>query len=542
MNEITKVALENEMDLILAHKQSMRLAELTGLSLPAQTTFATAVSEVSRTAIGQGQRAYLTLYVSDKYDKQKYLTAVLTDNRAGYSEALDEGYKYAKRLVQQIKITTHGKENKTELCYRLLPNLRIDDTIIGKWRISLNTDPAVSPYEEIKRKNRQLVQLADRLKESEQQYVSLTDSLPMMIFSMDIGGVVTYSNQWLIAYTGQTLDQINSSRWKDILHPDDFEEIWHNWDTKIQQNPDMITMERRLREAKTGDYRWHTGSIIPIVDAEGSTTSWNVFMVDIDAQRTVETTLRHNAELKAIQEQLEEKVNLLHQSNQQLEQFAYIASHDLQEPLRKISFYSDFLKKKYGPMLPEEGSVFFDNLIGASERMKLLIQDVLTYSTVRKENFAPADLNRVVAEAIQDLEISISEKHATINVGKLPMIDGNKGQLKQLFENLISNALKFSAAGRPSVIDISAAVKDGCAELVFADNGIGFEDIYISKMFTLFQRLNARDKYSGTGIGLAICKKIVDAHGGAVSAMGKLGEGAVFTITLPLKQENAATD
>ncbi len=538
MNEITKVILDNEMDLILAHKQSMKLAELAGLSLGAQTTFATAVSEVSRNAIGTGNAACITLHVSDKKEKLKFITAVLEDKRKDFSEAKDEGYKYAKRLVQNISATTDGGTNRIEMHYRLPMHFRVDDILVEKWRTILNTDPDISPYEEIKRKNLQLIEMADRLRNSEQQYRTLTDSLPIMIFSMTTEGIITYANQWLFEYSGETVEEINNNKWKNIVHPDDFGTAWDNMAAAVVKPVGVITPESRLKHAATGEYRWHTGVMIAMKDDAGVVNSWNTFMVDIHAQKLIEDTLKDNRQLKEIHAELEEKIDLLNKSNHQLEQFAYVASHDLQEPLRKISFYSDFLNKKYGPAMPEEATFFFNNLINSTERMKALIQDVLAYSTVRKDVVGPVSLDDVLSETLQDLEISIKEKKAEIEINELPVIDGNARQLKQLFENLVSNSLKFSRPGIIPVISISATVTEDNVMLSFKDNGIGFEDQYISRMFDLFQRLHTRDKYAGTGIGLAICKKIADLHNGSISANGVPNGGATFQVTLPLYQNH----
>ena len=537
MNEITRVVLENEMDLILAHKQCMKLAELAGLSLAAQTTFATAVSEVSRNCIGTINQSCLVLFVSDKKEKIKFITAVLEDKRQNFSAEKDEGYNYAKRLVQNIAATTGSDGNKIELNFRLPATLRIDDPTLEKWRILMNTDPAVSPYEEIKRKNRQLVEMADKLRISEQQYRSLTDSLPLMIFTVNPGGEMIYANKWVQQYTGESIEQLNTTKWQQVMHPDDFSEGWENWDVRSATPEGLVIRERRFKQHETDEYRWHFGVSIAMHDDGGSVVCWNTYFVDIHAQKTIEQALKDNKELKETKAELEEKVDQLNRSNEQLEQFAYIASHDLQEPLRKIGFYSDFLNKKYGHLFPDEAGVFFNNMLKSTDRMKLLIQDVLSYSTVRQGDFASVDLNEIAAEIIEDLEFSINEKHALITVGKLPVIDGIQRQLKQLFENIVSNGLKFAKNNEQPRIAITADIEDNNVRISFADNGIGFEQKYISKMFDLFQQLHTRDKYKGTGIGLAICKKIVDIHNGNITATGTIGEGSVFFVTLPLSQQ-----
>jgi PAS domain S-box-containing protein len=533
MNEIAKLLLENEM----AHKQSMRLAELSGLSIAAQTTFATAVSEISRGAMNKECHPVLTLNVSDKKQKIKYIIAVLEDKRQAFSEATDEGYKYAKKLVANITASSTAEGTRIELNYRLPATLRIDDKLVEKWTNNLNADPTLSPYEEIKRKNLQLIEMADKLRESEQQYKTLTNSLPIMIFSVDNNGAIIFANQWMHEYTGETIDEINRSNAKNIIHTGDFN-LLSEGRRQFSIDPDAIIIpEHRIKNAGTGEYKWHTGISIAIKDPAGAIKYRNTFLVDIHAQKVIEETLKDNRQLKETQRELEEKIMLLNQSNQQLAQFAYVASHDLQEPLRKISFYSDFLSKKFADKIPEQANFFFNSLINAADRMKILIQDILAYSTVREEKFEQTDLNETLGDVLLDLEISIKEKKGEIIVGKLPVIEGNPRQLKQLFENLLSNSLKFSKPNTSPVITVSANIGTNTVLISFTDNGIGFDNRYMSKMFDIFQRLDPTDR-KGTGIGLAICKKIADIHHGSISAVGEEGVGASFLIDLPLYQGN----
>ncbi len=536
MTEITRINLENEMDLILAHKQSMKLAELAGLSLSAQTIFATAVSELLRSAISNGNDTILLLLVSDKKERQKFITALVQDKRANYAILKDDGYNYAKKLVPGITATSNDKGTTTEISYRLPNATRIDDVMVEKWQIQLNSDPAISPYEEIKRKNRQLVEMAEKLSASEQQYKTLTNSLPIIIFSLDNDNKIIYANDWLGEYTGKTIEELNEDGWSSVVHPEDLDDINTNFGGTAGRSKLAKTQARRLKLAGTEEHRWHTGMSIPIIDDKEQVQYRNVYMVDIHAQKMIEEALNDNKQLRELSSQLEEKLDLLDRSNQKLEQFAYIASHDLQEPLRKISFYCDVLNTKYAQAIPPEASVFFNNLITASQRMKILVQDILAYSTVRKDVFTQVDLNELAREILQDLEISINEKQAQVTMSNLPIVEASPGQLKQLFENIISNALKFSKPGEKPFITIEADVKDSKVFLSFTDNGIGFEEKYGNKIFDLFQRLHPRESYSGTGIGLAICKKIAEMHNGTITVKSQPGIGTSFLIVLPVTQ------
>lgn len=537
MNEIARVVLETEMDLILAHKQTMKLAELTGLSLSAQTTFATAVSEVSRNSLEQTRDSILKLFVSGKEERQKYIIATIQDSRTQYSEKNNEGYKYAKRLVSQINVTTTDNDTQVELRFRIPVNSRIDDALIEKWRIHLNNDPAVSPYEEIKRKNRQLVEISAKLRESEQQYRTLTNSLPIMIYTRTREGVYTYVNEWLVDYTGASKEEITEQKWKTVIYEADYEPLIARIEKECEEGKEKIETECRLLEKSTGEYKWHKGIATAITNDAGEVTCWNGFLVEIHAQKMIEQTYKDNTALKQAQKALETKVDELNDSNRQLEQFAYIASHDLQEPLRKIGYYSDVLGKRYSETLGGEGQSLLENMIRSTQRMKLLINDILAYSAINdRKEFEAVDLNAVLQESMSDLELAIKETDASINHTTFPTIQGNFQQLKQVFENLLSNSLKFVAKDTKPEMVIRATVETNFVSLSFNDNGIGFDEVYLNRMFDLFQRLHTREKYMGTGIGLAICKKIVSLHNGSITAHSQEGKGATFIVKLPLKQ------
>ncbi|HEY6436431.1 MAG TPA: ATP-binding protein, partial [Ignavibacteriaceae bacterium] len=247
--------------------------------------------------------------------------------------------------------------------------------------------------------------------------------------------------------------------------------------------------------------------------------------------------------------QLKEQIERLNVSNKELEQFAYVASHDLQEPLRKISSFGDLLKENYKDKITGEGELYLDRIIHSTTRMRDLITDLLNYSRVgRKTEKDQIDLNKILDLVKEDLEIMINEKEAVIKNSNLPSIAGNSSEFRQLFQNLISNSLKFFNPNKNPIISIEA--KECSSEelkklnyfnsdkryvsIHFSDNGIGFDDNYADKIFVIFQRLHGKDIYEGTGIGLAICKKIVEKYGGAIYARSNPGQGANFTVILPL--------
>ena len=255
--------------------------------------------------------------------------------------------------------------------------------------------------------------------------------------------------------------------------------------------------------------------------------------------------------MKKIERELEQKVREFHRSNEELEQFAYVASHDLQEPLRKITSFADRLRSKYNYLLGDDGRMYLDRITDAAQRMKSLIDNLLNFSRIsrRTESMVVADLNELLRNVISDLEIKIEEKNSRIVTAELPEIEAISPQISRLFLNLLSNALKFSREGvTPEVIFASEkASRDEKQQLeldkdkeyvkiTVSDNGIGFEQEFAEKIFVIFQRLHGRSEYEGTGIGLAICKKIVENHNGRIIAESQPGIGTVFSIFLPVRQ------
>ncbi|MGI0488750.1 sensor histidine kinase [Pantanalinema rosaneae CENA516] len=240
----------------------------------------------------------------------------------------------------------------------------------------------------------------------------------------------------------------------------------------------------------------------------------------------------------------------LEQSNRELQDFASVASHDLQEPLRKIQAFGDLLTKEYGECLPEIGQQYLQRMQNAAARMQTLINDLLAFArvTTKAQPFIPVQLNQVVQEVLSDLEVHIQTAGGQVDVGSLPTIEADPLQMRQLFQNLISNALKFHQPDLPAQIKIQAQMAEppistsnsGSASerclLLIEDNGIGFEEKYLDRIFTVFQRLHYRNEYEGTGVGLAICRKIAERHGGSITAMSSPGNGSTFVVILPIHQ------
>jgi PAS domain S-box-containing protein len=262
-------------------------------------------------------------------------------------------------------------------------------------------------------------------------------------------------------------------------------------------------------------------------------------------------TFHDITELKNYQQELQQKVELLEATNQELEQFAYVASHDLQEPLRKIKTYAGLINERFSEPSAAFAKVYLSKVIQSADRMSILIGDLLNMSHLSKENqsFVTTDLNITLHNILVDFELTINEKKAVISFDELPLIECIPLQMNQLFYNLINNALKFSVPGTSPEIKISHAPATAeelkqyklNEQLVYhkiavRDNGIGFDPKYVDKIFIIFQRLNSQVEYSGSGIGLALCRKIVLNHHGAIYAESREGDGASFHCLLPAKQ------
>ena len=255
-----------------------------------------------------------------------------------------------------------------------------------------------------------------------------------------------------------------------------------------------------------------------------------------DLRHTTESLLVEIAERKQAEEALREKSEELARSNQELTQFASVASHDLQEPLRKVIAFSNLLRTHLGGSLDPEAQDYMQRMHGSVERMEKLIADLLTLArvTTKAKPLEKIELAGSAQEALSDLETMISQSGGRVEVGSLPQVNADPLQMRQLLQNLIANAIKFHKINEPPRVRISGKnLNNGFCEIAVEDNGIGFEEKYLDRIFKPFQRLHSRVEYEGTGIGLAICDKIVMRHGGTISAKSSLGKGALFTVMLP---------
>jgi light-regulated signal transduction histidine kinase (bacteriophytochrome) len=283
-------------------------------------------------------------------------------------------------------------------------------------------------------------------------------------------------------------------------------------------------------------------------------------MADIHDQKTAAETLERTVrertaalvdeieERKRAEQQVREVATELARSNDELEKFAYVASHDLQEPLRKIQAFGDRLRNACRDKLSDTGQEYLDRMLISADRMRRLIDDLLTFSrvTTQARPFVRLNLEKLVGEVVSDLSERIEPAGGTVRVGELPEIEADPTQMRQLFQNLIANAVKFHRPGAPPVVEVRGELVGPPADagggagpacrVTVRDNGIGFDEKYLDRIFQVFQRLHGRDEYEGTGVGLALCRKIAERHGGSITARSRVGEGSAFVVTLPLRQ------
>ncbi len=323
------------------------------------------------------------------------------------------------------------------------------------------------------------------------------------------------------------------------------------------QGPDMEFFRRQAAHFGFDEAAYLEAlSEVPIVAEESLPsilaflTSFAEMMADLGLkqlrQMEVEKELREAREelelrVRERTEELAKTVEKLEHSNRELEAFASAASHDLQEPLRKIRGFGDTLATGYAAVLDGRGLDYLSRMQSAANRMQKLIDSLLNYSrvTTRAKPFTPVDLGRVVQEVLSDLEFNIQKNGGKVDVGPLPTIEADTTQMRQVFQNLIGNALKFHRPGESPVVEVgSRAGEPGFYDILVKDNGIGFDARHLERIFLPFERLHGRSSmYEGTGIGLAICRKIVERHGGTITAESTPGKGATFILSLPEKQK-----
>lgn len=366
---------------------------------------------------------------------------------------------------------------------------------------------------------------------------TVIESLPLITFTVASDGSIEYVNEHWFSYS-------TDSGVFPETHPDDAD-VCHRWEEHFHAGKEFVS-ELRLKELKSNQYKYFMMRIFPVIQGN-EVIRWVGTFTDINQQKQHTEILEKEVEFRT--KELLIKNTELESTNHELQQFAWVVSHDLKEPLRKVQTFNNIIKERY--LQTNEGALsYIDRSITASARMAKLINDLLDYSRLSVEAMIePTDLNDLIEELLSDFDNLIAEKKAEVTVGKLPVIDAIPSRIRQVFQNLISNALKFSKPDTPPQIRISSefiaeknfeskAVPDGpFCRITLSDNGIGFDEQYLDRIFVIFQRLDTQSGYEGTGIGLAIAKKIMDNHNGLITAQSTENEGTRFIMILPVKQD-----
>jgi PAS domain S-box-containing protein len=365
-------------------------------------------------------------------------------------------------------------------------------------------------------------------RESEERFRHLANSMPQLVWTALADGTVDYYNERCHEYEGISQRVDGEWTWAPVLHPDDMQPTIEAWEHAVETGQ-IYQIEHRVRMA-TGDFRWHLSRGVPAKDDQGNILRWYGTATDIHDYKLAEEAVR------VYSQQLE-------RSNRDLEEFAFIASHDLQEPLRKIQMFSELLQSEFGVSLGERGTDYLSRMQDAATRMQQMMNSLLNYSRIANKTnmITPVNLNGILENVLIDLEGQIQQKAGKVEAGDLPVIEGDALQMHQLMQNLIGNAVKYCKPDQPPQIRIwSQGIEsrdDGPqVQICVQDNGIGFDEKFIERIFQPFQRLHGRSEYEGYGIGLALCRKIAERHRGSVSAHSVPGEGSTFVVTLPYRQ------
>lgn len=380
--------------------------------------------------------------------------------------------------------------------------------------------------------NQMLGQIQKRdeaLRRSEERFRSLIENSSDLIAILDQSGCIKYASPSLERALGSRPGELIGEDLLELVHPEDISWV-RRYLTQLQERVSGIIPATYRFPNRTGT--WMTLEVI------------GKNLLDDPTVNGIVINARDITERKRAEQQLKTYAGQLERSNQNLQDFAYVASHDLQEPLRKIQAFGDRLRSKCADSIGEVGRDYLTRMQDAAARMQTLITDLLAFSriTTKALPFTPVDLDKVLGEVVSDLEVRIEQTKGRVEAGRLATIEADALQMRQLFQNLIGNALKFHKADQPPTIRIHAQLQNGSApprlRIAVTDNGIGFDQKYADRIFVIFQRLHGRGQYEGTGVGLAICKKIVERHGGSIEASSAPDEGTTFTITLPLRQQN----
>jgi PAS domain S-box-containing protein len=420
----------------------------------------------------------------------------------GWERAVAEG----KKFTAEIRMRRRDGQ------YRLMGTTNVpilnDDGTVREWVGGLTDITALRQGQE-------------EIRESDERFQGLATAFPQLVWSSKPDGNLEYANSLWREFTGPSGEVANDRAfWDELIHPDDAGPHMERWRESLGSGK-MFESQARLRRAVDRTYRWFICRAVAVRGRDKRIVRWLGACTDINDQMNYAVDLRVTNEA-------------LQRSNADLEQFAYAASHDLQEPLRMISLYTQLLQEEYTGLLDETGRSYVDFAVSGAQRMERLLQDLMAYSRV---SAAPAseseisDASVAVQAALGNLEAAVRKSGAQFHIGELPSVEAPSVHLVLLFQNLVANALKYCGGKVPEVW-IDAEPADKFWKFLVKDNGIGIEPQYTKQIFGVFKRLHGAE-YEGTGIGLAVCQRIVERTGGKIWLESQAGEGSTFHFTLP---------
>jgi len=397
---------------------------------------------------------------------------------------------------------------------------------------------AAAIYAQLAEDNARLAEENTRLEQERDLLRMVIDNVPDNIYAKDKQGRFVLNNPAHARDLGvKTPAELKGKSDFDFFPRELAAQFYTDEQAIIKSGKPLINQEQHKapRKDPTGAKRWSVSSKVLWRDQQGNVLGTVGITRDIHEFKLIQEALHQSEEkLRLFTTQLE-------RSNRELQDFAYVASHDLQEPLRKIVVFGERLKEKSSAHLEAESLDYLERMQKAASRMQTLINDLLSFSriTSKARPFEPVNLTEVGQEVVNDLEGRIAQVNGHVELGMLPTIDAEPLQMRQLLQNLIGNALKFRRPEEPPVVKVESQIINGSSpeqklfRLTVSDNGIGFDEKYLDRIFNVFQRLHSRNEYEGTGMGLAIVRKIAAFHGGDVTAKSQPGHGATFVVTLP---------
>ncbi len=442
--------------------------------------------------------ASLTGQTREEYQGYGWAKAVHPDDAQPTVDAWNEAVRERKTFVFEHRVKRRD-ESWGRYSIRAIPLLNSDGSI-RQW-VGVHTDITEQRKAE------------EKIRENESRFRTLAETLPQMIWVSDNKGEMEYYSKEWSDYCG-VIDVTKA--WEYMIHPED-KTISEKAYAKAYAQGLPFRTEIRLKN-KAGDFRWHSSVAEPVKDETGTVLKWVGAITDVHDQKTL---------TEKLEAEVAERTRELKRSNEDLQQFAHVASHDLKEPVRKVRTFSSRLVEEFGAAVPEKGRLYLSKIEAAAERMYAMIDGVLAYSSLNamQQGEEAVDLNKTLQQIETDLEIPIQQKEASLVYNQLPEVTGSPILLYQLFYNLINNSLKFTTPGEAPVITITASdakqneaagknldAAKAYLKITVRDNGIGFGNEEAGRIFKTFTRLHSKDKYEGTGLGLALCEKIVERH------------------------------